>query len=97
MATKSIKSRNAIAEAIRYYADKDTGQEKRNERRATARIQWASKLQDAGNLVLAGTVVSQMLELTTEEFNIEAAVAGLAIFASAYFLAFVFMKGGERQ
>lgn len=87
MARTSKSNENAIATAIRYAADKENYQSR-------ARVQWASKLQDAGNLVLAGTVISQFLNIKSGEFNFEAAVSGLIIFFVTYILAFNFMKGG---
>jgi hypothetical protein len=54
-----------------------------------ARIQWASKLQDAGNLTLASTVLAQVL---AKDFNEKMAVAGLGLFLASYLLAYGIMN-----
>ncbi len=88
------KAGHEIAAAVRYTADKDRSLERQNEQRANARVQWATKLQEAGNLVLAGTVIAQVFAV---EFNSEIAVVGVAIFMGAYLFAYILMKGGGRE
>ena len=83
-----------IASAIRYSVDKDSSVERRKEQQANARIQWGTKVQEAGNLVLASMVLAQVF---SEKFNSELALFGLGLFAGAYFFAYGMMRGGGSE
>lgn len=82
-----------LADAVREIA-KVLAQQEQERRQADARIQWAAKLQEAGNLTLVGTVLAQVF---SGNFNSDIAKVGVLLFSGSYLFAYWMMKGGGRS
>lgn len=87
MAQVERQEQDELAKAVREVA-------RALSRQNDARVQWAAKVQEAGNLVLASMVLGQMF---SGEFNPDLALAGLALFVGAYLFAYGVMRGGGRR